>query len=128
MRLDAVGVTARDMKRSVEFYSLLGFEFGAVDLDAAHVEPVRRDGEPRLMIDSFELANDLLGKGPEPSNHSHFAMACAEAAEVDQVTARVRAGGFRVVREPWDAFWGQRYAIVADPDGYQIDLFAELGD
>jgi len=26
----------------------------------------------------------------------------------------------------WNAFWGQRYACVLDPDGNQIDLFASL--
>jgi uncharacterized glyoxalase superfamily protein PhnB len=30
------------------------------------------------------------------------------------------------VKEPWDAFWGQRYAAVGDPDGNLIDLFAPL--
>jgi len=30
--------------------------------------------------------------------------------------------------EPWDAFWGQRYAIVRDPDGNGVDLFAPLAD
>jgi hypothetical protein len=29
-------------------------------------------------------------------------------------------------KEPWDAFWGQRYAEVLDPDGNLIDLFAPL--
>jgi hypothetical protein len=29
-------------------------------------------------------------------------------------------------REPWDAFWGQRYARVEDPDGNVVDLFAPL--
>ena len=38
--------------------------------------------------------------------------------------AGIRDAGFTVVKEPWDAFWGQRYAIVADPDGYMVDLFA----
>ena len=28
--------------------------------------------------------------------------------------------------EPWDAPWGQRYAVVADPDGNHVDLFAPL--
>jgi uncharacterized glyoxalase superfamily protein PhnB len=27
---------------------------------------------------------------------------------------------------PWDAFWGQRYATVLDPDGNSVDLFAAL--
>jgi uncharacterized glyoxalase superfamily protein PhnB len=28
--------------------------------------------------------------------------------------------------EPWDAFWGQRYAVVHDPDGNGVDLFCPL--
>jgi catechol 2,3-dioxygenase-like lactoylglutathione lyase family enzyme len=28
--------------------------------------------------------------------------------------------------EPWDAFWGMRYAVVRDPDGTPVDLFARL--
>jgi uncharacterized glyoxalase superfamily protein PhnB len=27
---------------------------------------------------------------------------------------------------PWDAFWGMRYAVVKDPDGNAVDLFAAL--
>ena len=52
-------------------------------------------------------------------------MLCDTPAEVDRVAATVAQAGFTLVKDPWDAFWGQRYAIVADPDGYQVDLFAE---
>jgi uncharacterized glyoxalase superfamily protein PhnB len=45
---------------------------------------------------------------------------------VDELYAKVLAGGFKGVTAPWDAFWGQRYASVSDPDGNQIDLFAAL--
>jgi uncharacterized glyoxalase superfamily protein PhnB len=47
-------------------------------------------------------------------------------AEIDAVASKVKAAGFTVIKEPWDAFWGQRYAVVADPDGYQIDLYSPL--
>ncbi|MGB5655838.1 MAG: glyoxalase, partial [Acidimicrobiia bacterium] len=29
-------------------------------------------------------------------------------------------------RAPFDAFWGQRYATVLDPDGNGVDLFAPI--
>ena len=29
-------------------------------------------------------------------------------------------------KAPWDAFWGQRYAMIRDPDGNEVDLFAPL--
>ena len=34
--------------------------------------------------------------------------------------------GARPHKEPWDAFWGQRYAQIHDPDGNVVDLFAPL--
>ena len=36
------------------------------------------------------------------------------------------AAGYHGHLEPWDAFWGQRYATVLDPDGNSVDLFAPL--
>ena len=34
--------------------------------------------------------------------------------------------GFQGEKEPWDAFWGQRYAQLLDPDGVPADLYAAL--
>ena len=31
--------------------------------------------------------------------------------------------GAEAHKEPWDAFWGMRYAIVHDPDGNSVELF-----
>jgi uncharacterized glyoxalase superfamily protein PhnB len=31
--------------------------------------------------------------------------------------------GFESEREPWDAFWGQRFAIVKDPDGNVVSFY-----
>jgi len=42
--------------------------------------------------------------------------------------ARMVAQGHTAHKEPWDAFWGQRYARVIDPDGNVVDLFAPLDD
>jgi uncharacterized glyoxalase superfamily protein PhnB len=78
------------------------------------------------MIDARDLIASIIGEPPAPSNHSIFALKCGGPADVDAAVEAVRAAGFTVITEPWDAFWGQRYAIVADPDGYKIDLFAAL--
>lgn len=124
--LDAVAVSAKDISRAKVFYTLLGFEFEGGFESEDHIEPVRRIGEPRLMIDSATLMEKLTGEVPRAPNHSIFAMACETPAEVDTYTAKIKAAGFVVVTEPWDAFWGQRYATVVDADGYRIDLFAPL--
>ena len=41
--------------------------------------------------------------------------------------AELTGAGAEGALEPWDAFWGMRYAIVHDPDGNPVDLFAPLG-
>ena len=46
--------------------------------------------------------------------------------ELNKLYAALTADGYESHKAPWDAFWGQRYAIILDPDGNAIDLFAAL--
>jgi uncharacterized glyoxalase superfamily protein PhnB len=62
----------------------------------------------------------------ETGNQLALALECESAAEVDEVYERVTAAGFEGEKEPWDAFWGQRYAQLRDPDGVPVDLYAAL--
>ena len=126
MRIDAIGVTSGDFAATVRFYELLGFKFPPVVADARHLEAITPPGEVRLMIDDAELIKSIMARDPKPPTHSSFALLCDSPADVDAACQRVRVAGFSVVKEPWDAFWGQRYAVVADPDGYMCDLFAPL--
>lgn len=126
MKIDAVEVTTSDMRRTVEFYSLLGFEFPDLKDDEDHLEPRTPDGSARLMIDTKKMMSEMLGAPPQPGNHGSFAIRYDAPGEVDGAAKKVKEAGCKVVKEPWDAFWGQRYAVVQDPDGYQIDLYAPL--
>jgi uncharacterized glyoxalase superfamily protein PhnB len=127
MKLDAVSVISGDLAATAKFYALLGFAFPDIGTGEKHVEAITPPGDVRLMIDDRDLIQSILGKAPMPPNHSSFAMKCDRPSDVDNAVNRVRAAGHTVVKEPWDAFWGQRYAIVADPDGYMVDVFAALG-
>jgi uncharacterized glyoxalase superfamily protein PhnB len=62
----------------------------------------------------------------ETGNQISLAFECASPAEVDETYARAVADGFQSEKEPWDAFWGQRYAQLLDPDGVPVDLYAAL--
>ncbi len=62
----------------------------------------------------------------ETGNQIALAFACTSPADVDETYQRVVDAGFEGDKEPWDAFWGHRYAQLRDPDGVQIDLFAAL--
>jgi uncharacterized glyoxalase superfamily protein PhnB len=72
------------------------------------------------------VLHELHGEPPRPGNTSGFAMLADSPAEVDDVVARVAAAGHTVVHPPFDAPWGQRYATVADPDGYRVDVLCPL--
>jgi catechol 2,3-dioxygenase-like lactoylglutathione lyase family enzyme len=126
MKINAVGVSSSDLKKTAAFYELLGFQFGKIKDGEDHIEPTVEPGGTRLMIDSNKLLAEIIGEKPKPGNHSAFAILYDSQAEVDAAAERVRAAGHTIVAEPWDAFWGQRYAIVQDPDGYRVDLFAAL--
>lgn len=57
-----------------------------------------------------------------------FACRCDSAEELDATYARVVAAGYPGRSAPWDAFWGQRYAMLTDPDGNRVDLFAAISE
>jgi uncharacterized glyoxalase superfamily protein PhnB len=54
------------------------------------------------------------------------AFRCESPQDVDRLYRELTERGAPGHKEPWDAFWGQRYAQVKDPDGGVIDLFAPL--
>jgi uncharacterized glyoxalase superfamily protein PhnB len=44
--------------------------------------------------------------------------------EVDDRHAHMVGGGYRSHLEPFDAFWGSRYALVDDPDGNAVGFMS----
>jgi predicted enzyme related to lactoylglutathione lyase len=123
MQIAAVAVSATDLSRAVAFYELLGFRFPALEAETQHIEA---DAGVRLMIDAASMMEGLVGEPPRPGNTAGFAVQYDSPAEVDEAASRVGGAGHTVVTAPWDAPWGQRYATVADPDGYRTDLFCPL--
>jgi catechol 2,3-dioxygenase-like lactoylglutathione lyase family enzyme len=123
--LNAVGIVTSDMARSLRFYRLLGLEVPDAP-DEGHVDVSLPNGI-RLMLDTEEL---VRGFRPDwrraTGNQLGLAFECDTPAEVDEVYERVTAAGFSGEKEPWDAFWGQRYAQLRDPDGVPVDLYAAL--
>ena len=47
-------------------------------------------------------------------------------AEVDELVAALAADGVPVQQEPYDAFWGARYAVVSDPDGNGVGIMSPV--
>ncbi|MFC5702635.1 VOC family protein [Cohnella faecalis] len=123
IKFDMIGIVVKDMRKALDFYRVLGLEIPESANDAPHVE-VAQDGF-RLAFDSQEMIKDIYGGWEEPAGHRiELAFLCDSREAVDELFNRITERGYRGHREPWDAFWGQRYAIVEDPDGNLISLFA----
>jgi len=123
IKLDMVGIVTRDLKKALDFYRLLGLNIPESANAEMHVE-VAQDGV-RLAFDTVEVARDVYGGWEAPTGHRiELAFLCDSADAVSELYAKLVEHGYAGHREPWDAFWGQRYAIVADPDGNLISLFA----
>ncbi|MER6677944.1 VOC family protein [Streptomyces sp. NPDC000983] len=125
-RFDAIGLVVSDMAAAVAFYRSLGFDFPEGSEREPHAE-APLPGGTRLMLDTEELVKSLHPDWRPPAGGRHsLALRCDDPAEVDRVYEELVGAGHHGELKPWDAFWGQRYAVVQDPDGHGVDLFAPL--
>jgi uncharacterized glyoxalase superfamily protein PhnB len=116
------------MAASLAFYRRLGLAIPDSADDEHHVV-VPLPGGLRLLFDTAETIRSF-DPGWEPAAGGHrvaLAFACSSPSEVDGTYAELVTAGYVGHLAPFDAFWGQRYATVLDPDGNAIDLFAALG-
>jgi uncharacterized glyoxalase superfamily protein PhnB len=122
--MDMIGLVVTDMAASLGFYRRLGIEVPADADGQPHVDVVLGGGL-RMAWDTVETVRSF-DPGWQPATGSRVALAfdCGSPAGVDAVWAELTDAGYEGHIKPWDAFWGQRYAVVHDPDGNAVDLFA----
>lgn len=123
---DMIGIVVHNMAATLQFYRLLGLDIPeGVDTEP-HVEVTTPNGY-RIAWDTVELIKSIYPDWVEPVGHRmSIAFKCDTPSEVDAVYQRIIAHGYQARKEPWDAFWGQRYAVVVDPNGNLVDLFAPI--
>jgi uncharacterized glyoxalase superfamily protein PhnB len=123
-RFEAIGVVVDDLTRALAFYRELGLEFPEGE---GHVESQLPNGL-RFMLDTEETIRSFDPEWQPPSGGHRVAVAfrCDSPAGVDETYRRLLGAGGSSHKEPWDAFWGMRYAQVKDPAGNVVDLFAPL--
>jgi len=128
-RLTVVELIVSDMAASLAFYRRLGLDAPPEADGQPHVE-IDLDGGLRLALDTEDTVRsfDPSWTPPQGGTRNALAFACDSPAEVDDVYASLVDAGYVGELAPWDAAWGMRYAVVHDPDGSQVDLFAPLAD
>jgi len=122
--LAALGIVTKNMAEAVRFYRLLGVD--VPDPEGDHLDATIPNGL-LLMWDTVELIKRLDPERQEPrGDRIALAFDCGSPAGVDETHAKVVGAGFRSKEEPYDAFWGERFATVLDPDENPVALFAQL--
>jgi catechol 2,3-dioxygenase-like lactoylglutathione lyase family enzyme len=128
IHLNTVGVVVRDMPKALGFYRLLGLSVPTEQDDQPHVEFTDDNGY------SIGFVTEAMVRQTDPTwndaagHRINLQFKCDEPSEVDATHARLIDAGHASHQAPWDAFWGQRFARVIDPDGNVVNIFAELQD
>lgn len=125
LKFDLMGIIVKDMAAALAFYRALGWDIPAELDHEGHAEYVLPNGlrvawDTHAVIQSFDTQW-------QPASGSHrigLAFLCESPSEVDAVYQRLIGMGYQGYHAPFDAFWGQHYASIQDPDGNVIDLFA----
>ncbi|MFF5259759.1 VOC family protein [Actinomadura viridis] len=128
--LNTVDIVVADMQAAIAFYARLGLAF---TVDEAYPDHAGCDlpGGLHLMLDTegFRAATQTEGRTrPSGDPRTFLAFRFDTPAAVDAKYAELTEAGHAGVQEPWDAFWGMRYATVTDPDGNGVDLYCPLAE
>jgi len=125
IRLDMIGLVVKDIEESLRFYRTLGLEIP--DPDGGPYHEVTLDGGVRLSWNSEEMTREIEPEWETPvGQRIGLAFLCENLGQVDARHNALVEAGYVSHKAPWDAFWGQRYAQVQDPDGNVVDLFCPL--
>ncbi|NIK60090.1 VOC family protein [Kribbella shirazensis] len=109
-----------DVRRSVEFYTLLGYE-------ATYQFPL--EGDPHYV--GLERGDSSLGLSDANWPEAQLGITVGTAPRfelfvyVDDVEAEVerfRAAGHTILQEPATMPWGERQAYLTDPEGNPVAL------
>jgi len=126
VRLNLVTLVVGSTTASADFYRRLGL--AVPDEEAGvHVE-IPQDAAPMsLDLDSVESAG-LWNASWRAGGGTKVIVGVSvpDRDAVDQIYTDLTGAGHPGVQPPFDAFWGARYAIVADPDGNQVGLMSPV--
>lgn len=127
-RFHLVDIVAHDYDATVAFYRRLGAD--VVDGEPGDIRHAHIDyGDVEIHVDNERLAalyNSSWRSGPQTRVVLGWRVAARH--DVDAAYADMEAAGYQGVQRPYDAFWGARYAVLADPDGNHVGLMSPIDE
>ena len=109
------------MAAAMDFYRRAGLSVPHGADDQPHVELDLGNGAHLGFSTAAVIAMyDSSWRGPSPSTATVLQFRLGSRAAVDEMYESLTRAGYRGHLAPFDAFWGNRYCEVDDPDGHAI--------
>ena len=126
VRIAQVTLVVGQTDASAAFYRRLGLAVPDDD-DGVHVEIPQPPAPISLELDAVESAS-LWNASWRAGTGTNVIIGVSVPTrdDVDATFADLTGAGAGGIQPPFDAFWGGRYAIVADPDGNQVGLMSPV--
>lgn len=124
MRQIFVNLPVKDLERSKEFFSSLGFGFDAKFTDdKAACLVIEKDSICAMLITEpfFKTFTPRAVADAKTTSEVLLALSCSSDREVDDLVARATAAGGRPIKEPQDHGF-MYYRSFEDPDGHIWEL------
>jgi catechol 2,3-dioxygenase-like lactoylglutathione lyase family enzyme len=127
--LDQLNLVVANMDATVAFYTRLGLTIPDTTPEwQQHHRSAVLPGGVTLDFDSQAFAR-VWNRGWQPGQKRAMGVLgfrVPSRERVDELYAELMAAGYAGQQPPYDAFWGARYAIVSDPDGYAVGLMSPV--
>jgi uncharacterized glyoxalase superfamily protein PhnB len=125
--LDQVNLGVQNMAAAADFYRLLGADVAEPPPPwDAHHRTVTTPGSLDFDLDSDVFAGQW-NDGWRPGQRGVVLGFRVERRDtVDSTYSRLAEAGYLGQQPPDDAFWGARYAVVADPEGTSVGIMSAV--
>lgn len=131
---DQINLIVTDMDAAIDFYLCLGLDLPdapewPAGTGARHLH-ITMPGGARFELDTFEGTRfwDREMSSESSSGRTVVNFAVTSDAEVDRLYDRLIAEGHNGLQPPHIAYWGSRFAVVADPDGHHVGLMGPMNE
>jgi len=122
---DQVNLVVRDMDAMLEFYRRLGLDIADTPAEwAPHHRPLPSQDGIDFDLDSSTFATQWNQGWPAGANGAVLGFKVESRESVDALYEELTGAGYQGQQPPYDAFWGARYAVVADPDGNSVGIMS----
>jgi uncharacterized glyoxalase superfamily protein PhnB len=127
--LNQINIVAADYDATLDFYRRLGVAITQTPrhADQRHAAASLANGLT-LEFDNVPLARiyNAAWRTADGGSAAILGFSLPSREAVDRLYAELVAAGYRGRQQPYDAFWGARYAIVADPAGNDVGLMSPI--